>query len=327
MPFRNASATLSEALASIYRQSLKEFELIAVNDGSEDNGAAIIETAGDNRLRLLHNPGSGLVNALNFGISQSKANWIVRMDADDIMRPNRLKALESFVENKPDLDLVASRVEIFPREHIQEGYREYQRWQNLVLTPDQIANNIYIESPFAHPSVMIKKSAFERIGGYQEGDFPEDYELWLRMFHRGMKMEKIPEVLLDWRDTPGRLSRTDPAYRREAFDRIRARYLARDSRLDRARPLVIWGAGRKTRKRANHLLLTGFTPTAWIDIDPRKIGNIIADARVHDPGWLADRSPRPFVLSYVTNHGAREDISNSLKSLGYQESRDYLHVG
>ena len=81
MPFRNASATLPEALDSIFRQSMKEFELSAVNDGSEDNGAAIIETAGDNRLRLLHNPGSGLVNALNFGISQSKANWIVRMDA------------------------------------------------------------------------------------------------------------------------------------------------------------------------------------------------------------------------------------------------------
>jgi len=164
-------------------------------------------------------------------------------------------------------------------------------------------------------------------GGYRDGDFPEDYELWLRLHAAGEVLAKLPQTLLHWRDGPGRLSRTDLRYARIAFDRLRAGYLARDPRLLAARSrLVIWGAGRRTRRRGAHLLGHGFRPRAWIDIDPRKIGNRLAGVPVVDPSWLR-RRPRPFVLSYVASHGARPCIEAELSRLGYRKGEDYLHVG
>jgi len=132
-------------------------------------------------------------------------------------------------------------------------------------------------------------------------------------------------VLLDWRESEGRLSRTDPRCSRQAFDRLRAAYLARDPRL-RNRPLAFWGAGRKTRRRCNLLIERGFTPIAWVDIDPRKIGNRLRGVPVVPPEWLA-HDEQPFVLSYVANHGAREDITLRLEGMGYRRGVDYLMVG
>jgi hypothetical protein len=163
-------------------------------------------------------------------------------------------------------------------------------------------------------------------GGYRDGDFPEDYELLLRLHQRGHRMAKLPEVLLSWRDSGERLTRTDSRYAREAFDRIRAHYLAADPRLRQARELACWGAGRNTRKRVAHLLAHGFQPSAWIDIDPRKIGNLLEGVPVVPPTWL-ERKEKPFVLSYVANHGARELIAEALHTMGYQAGEDYLMVG
>jgi hypothetical protein len=248
------------------------------------------------------------------------------MDADDLMHAERLATQQAYLDQHPEIALLGTQVELFPAEHIREGYREYLRWQNQCITPAQIADNIYVESPFAHPSVMLRRAAIERVGGYVDGAFPEDYELWLRMQQAGMRMAKLPRVLLAWRESDSRASRVDPRYARAAFDQLRARYLARDARLQSGRPLVIWGAGRKTRLRARHLLDQGAQPIAWIDIDPRKIGHVVWELPVHPPGWL-DQRHRPFVLIYVTSHGAREYASGLLEGMGYRVGEDYLAVG
>jgi hypothetical protein len=243
------------------------------------------------------------------------------------MRAGRLEAhLDHFSED-PRLVLSATRVSGFPAHHIKAGFREYLRWQNSVLSPDDVADEIYVEAPFAHPSVAFHRNKVVASGGYRDGLFPEDYELWLRLFHEGHLMAKLPRVLLDWRDTPTRLSRTDPRYSRNAFDRLRAGFLARDQRIRGSRrPLLFWGAGRRTRRRVDHLLRLGYSPDAWIDIDPRKIGNRILDVPVLPPDAL-DCRKRPFVLVYVTNHGARGLIEHDLASMGYERGTDFLMVG
>ena len=93
--------------------------------------------------------------------------------------------------------------------------------------------------------------------------------------------------------------------------------------------MAYWGAGRKTRRRSKLLIERGFAPSAWIDIDPRKIGNRLRGVPVVPPDWLArePQQPRPFVLSYVANHGAREDIARRLAQMGYRRGEDYLMVG
>ena len=327
LPFRNAQSTLEATLESIESQRFEHYELIAINDHSEDDSRNIVSNWRNSRCRLIDNPGKGLVDALNHGIEACTNEWIVRMDADDLMHPNRLLRLWQTINDKPELDLVAHRVRMFSNQPVLAGYRQYLNWQNQILSAEQISNEIYVESPFAHPAVMFKKEVVTTLGKYKRGDFPEDYELWLRMHASGARMLKIPDVLLDWRDSPTRLSRTDASYRRKAFDNLRAQYLSCDPRIKQNPALTIWGAGRITRKRCRLLLDKGFTVSAWIDIDPKKIGNKLHGVPVFDHSWLANQSPKPFVLNYVNNHGAREEIDEILSGYGYLKSENYLSVG
>ncbi len=328
LPFYNAGGTLVETLESTLAQSFGDFSLIAVDDGSSDHSAQIVRhyMQQDSRIQLLQPGRQGVVGAMNYALAHCNSPICARMDADDIMAPRRLERQWHYLQDNPGIALVGSRVELFPQEIIQQGFHEYIRWQNSCVSPQQIANNIYVELPIAHPSVMFRREVVLNVGAYRDGDFPEDYELLLRLHQHGLQMAKLPEVLLHWRDSGSRLTRTDERYSREAFDRIRADYLARDPRLQQGRPLAYWGAGRNTRKRTAHLIAHGHQPHVWVDIDPKKIGNVIAGAEVVAPEWL-EREEKPFVLSYVSNHGARELITQQLEAMGYQGGSDYLLVG
>ncbi|NNJ10916.1 glycosyltransferase [Chloroflexales bacterium ZM16-3] len=329
LPFHSAAATLPTCLASISRQSMADFELLAIDDGSTDESAALLRAlaARDARVHLLEPGRVGLVAALNLGIGHARAPLLARMDADDLMHPQRLALQLAYLEANPHVALVASRAALFPKKLVRAGYQEYLRWQNACLTPAQVAAQIYIESPFAHPSVTLRRSALAAAGGpYAQGPFPEDYELWLRIHQAGMPMAKLPRTLLAWREGDGRASRSDPRYSRAAFDALRARFLADDPRLRQGRDLVYWGAGRATRLRAKHLIVRGFPPSAWVDIDPDKVGHTVWGAPVRPITWL-DRSPRPFVLIYLTAHGARAYAEGRLAEWGYRPGEDYLAVG
>ncbi len=341
LPFRNAADTLPECLDSLAAQSLPTFEVLAIDDGSSDQSPEIVRSraALDKRFRLVQPGQIGLVSALNLGLRHAAHSLIARMDADDIMHPQRLSAQSRFLCENPRIALVGCQVELFPEEAVAAGYREYVRWQNDCLTPLDIANNIFVESPLAHPSVLFRRDVVLKLGGYRQGAFPEDYELWLRMNAAGLPLAKVPQVLLAWRDRSDRTSRHDSRYDRAAFDRLRSWYLARDARIILAssgkRPLVIWGAGRKTRQRVRLLFEQGIAATAWVDVNPRKIGRTIWNLPVYGPAWLqqAAATPngvnqcRPFVLIYVTNHGARDEIAAQLQAWGYQAGEDYLAVG
>lgn len=329
MPYYNAEENLRECLDSILCQTMPQFELLVVDDGSSDGSTPIIreKQCQDPRIRLISPGRVGLVEALNQGVAAARAPLVARMDADDIMEPTRLEKQLKFMHSHPDVALVACQVSIFPELGKRDGFREYGLWQNRCISPEDIADEIYWESPLAHPSVLFRKAVVEEVGGYRSGNFPEDYELWLRLNRAGYRMAKVPEVLLHWRDHANRLTRTDPRYARLAFDTLRAQFLAQDSRLLGQRPLVIWGASRPSRKRARHLLNRGFSIIAWVDVDLQKIGYTVQDRPVVAPEWLHNRSPRPFVLSYVVKHGAREDIFQTLTAMDYQRGQDFLMVG
>lgn len=329
LPMRNAASTIDECLRSIVEQSFPDFEVIIVDDGSQDQSVSIVKRwcQQDQRIRLYCQGALGLVSALNRGLAFVRGQYMARMDADDIMLQTRLQwQLDYFVQHS-NVDLVATQVELFADDEIKAGYQEYVRWQNACVSFSDIRDEIYVESPIAHPSIMVRRDVFEKVGGYRQGDFPEDYELWLRMLHAGARLEKVPRVLLKWREYPSRTSRIDGRYHRDKFNQLRARYLKKDPRLSGTRPLVFWGAGRKTRKRCN---LLGIKPMKWIDIDPKKIGSIHMGAPVVSPKWLRTvktQNKKPFILSYVTNHGAREIIADELQSNGYTRGDDFLMVG
>lgn len=332
MATRDAARYIDECLDSIEAQSCRDFELIVMDDGSGDDTADRVDARirRDGRIRLLRRPRRGLVPALNEGLKHCRAPIVVRMDADDRMHPERLRRQLAFLERHPGIDVVGARVRAFPRNRTGPGMREYLRWQNACLSCQAMADDVYLESPLTQPSAAFRRDVVVRHGGYRDGEFPEDYELWLRLMHAGCRFGKCPEMLLEWRQRPDSYSRVDVRFSRQAFDRLRARYLARDPRLAAGRPLAYWGAGRVTRKRCRHLIGLGFPPAAWLDIDARKLGKRVAGAPVVGPEWLAaanGRAPKPLVLVYVANHGARDLIAARLESMAYARGRDYLMVG
>ena len=326
LPFRNAAATLNECVESILCQGHEGFELIAVDDHSNDVGVTILSQFNDPRITLTQNPGKGLVDALNHGVAQTDNEWIFRMDADDRMHPDRLKIQLEYISRYKHVDCLAGRVRLFPESEVTDGMQRYVNWQNQLLTHRQMRDGLFQESPIAHPSVAFRKSLFTLVGGYRQGDFPEDYDLWLRFAASGARFAKVPETILDWREHPGRMTRTDPRYEPDAFDRLRVEHLCRDERVTMADKLIVWGAGRVTRKRVNKLVSKEITVHAWVDIDPKKIGQRINGAPVLAPDELSPRDGQ-LVLVYINSHGAKAGISDYLNKRGFHEGRDYLLVG
>ncbi len=330
MPVRDAAETLPAALASLRAQTIGEIELIAIDHGSTDATASILanEASIFPRARTITVPReSPFADALNRGVAEARGEWIARMDADDVCRPERFQVQLDFARAHPDLGVVASCVEYGGDVAAQAGYARYVEWTNSLRTHEEIALNRFRESPLAHPSVMIRRDVFERHGGYRAGPFPEDYELWLRWFEAGVRFGKCPEKLLTWNDPPGRLSRTDARYTFAAFYEVKAAYLAHW--LARHNPhhpdIIVVGAGRVTRRRVERLMLRGIRVRAWADIDPNIIG-----LRHHGaPVIHHDALPPPgaaFIVPFVSAIGAPEHIRALLTARGYTPGRDFIEA-
>ena len=322
---RNGVPTLGRALESIRRQSLASWELVAVDDGSTDGTGDLLDAAAraDARIRVVRQPSRGLVAALNAGLAAARGSWVARMDADDESHPERLALQAGCLEARPELGVVSCLVGFGGDRAASAGYALHVDWLNGVCSAAEIALNRFVESPVAHPSVMFRRELVARHGGYREGDFPEDYELWLRWLDAGVAMAKVPEVLLTWHDAPGRLSRTDPRYDPDAFFRLKAEYVARHLARIGWKTVWIWGAGRPTRKRAATLEAHGLRIAGFIDVDAKKIGGRIAGRPVIAPDDLPPPGER-FILSYVSKRGARDWIRGELGRRNYVEGRDFL---
>ena len=174
MPVRNAAATLDACLDSIQAQTLSDFEVVVVDDASEDGSRALVAARadGDARIRLLPGRRSGLVACLNAGLGAARAPLVARMDSDDIMARERLALQERYLREHGCVDVVASRVRAIPRDALGAGMREYLRWQNACLSPRSMRDEIYVECPLTHPSVMYRRAVVDAAGGYRDGDFP-----------------------------------------------------------------------------------------------------------------------------------------------------------
>jgi glycosyltransferase involved in cell wall biosynthesis len=325
MPVRNAARTLPSAIESIRAQTFQDWELLAIDDGSTDATRGILRQFASMDARMRHAPATdrGLVHALNQGLQMSRSALVARMDADDFAHPDRLTLQVARLKADAAVGLVGSRVRFGGDRDRAEGYALHVDWLNTLITSKAITLNRFVESPLAHPSVTFRRSLIDRYGGYANGPFPEDYELWLRWLDAGVSMASLTETLLTWNDLPARLSRTDPRYDTEAFFKIKARYLAREiHRSLGRRTLWIWGAGRPTRKRAEWLCEHDLEISGYIDIDPSKAGRPVQGRPVIEPAHLPAHT-EAMVIGYVANRGARALIRSTLTTRGYAEGRDF----
>lgn len=180
-------------------QTVKPNEIVLVIDGPvpTDIDEVIEKFDGKNPglfkiIRLEENGGLG--NALRLAVENSSFELVARMDSDDISLPNRFEQQISFFKNNPSIDVVGGDISEF--ENNEENIVAYRR----VPTSDkEIKNYIKKRCPFNHVSVMYKKSAVQKAGGYIDLFWNEDYYLWIRMLEKGAVMANTGTVLVNVR--------------------------------------------------------------------------------------------------------------------------------
>ncbi len=323
LPFFNARPTLEAAVDSVLTQTLEDWELLLVDDGSTDGSSELAKSFAekDSRIRYLPIAHDGIVSALQTGIENVQGDFVARMDADDLCLPTRFEKQVAYLESHEDVDLVACQVTFGGDKETQAGYAAHVAWLNQLITPEDHLYHRFVDATVAHPSVMWRRGGIEEFGNYREGDYPEDFELWLRWFQGGARFAKIPEELLIWQDLPSRLSRNDPRYDPEAFYAVKCLYLHKS--LPKKRPVYLWGAGRVTRKRFTGLEKMGKPFKGFIDVAEAKIGQRIKGRPVISP---EDIPGVAFILLGVASHGVREQAIAFLENQGRVIGKDFLPV-
>jgi len=325
LPVRNEERHLPAALRSLQRQTLSDWEMVAVDDGSSDGTAAILAdvAASDRRIRIISLPPTGIVGALNAGLAKCRASVVARMDGDDISHPLRLERQFGYLYSYPEIGLVACGTRHFPRHDLQGGMLHYEGWQNALTTHEEIVRDLYVESPFAHPSVMFRRDLAVSAGGYRECGWAEDYDLWLRMAASGVRFARISENLFFWRDRPERLTRTAENCFLDAFRDCKAHHLSQGF-LEGEDSVILWGAGMEGKAWRKALLKVGIRVGLWIEIDPRKIGQTIHGASVCAPDALRAGGGKTLVT--VGAKGARSQVRCWAQETGLREGEDFLCV-
>ncbi len=325
LPFYNAERTIDRAIGSIAKQDLGDFECILVDNNSTDGSRRIAEhwVVRDRRFRLISESRQGVMFASNRGAEEGMGMYLARMDADDVAFPERLRLQSEFLDMNPDYGAVAGRVLHVGDPQYTEGFRRFVEWSNSLCSYEEIYHRRFIEAPIVNPTAMWRRSTMEQHGMYLAGDFPEDYEMWLRWLDKGVKIAKLKEVVLEWHDSKHRLTRTDPIYSDRSFYEIKSLYLAKYlSKINPFHPKVaVWGASRISRRRARMVEQHGISITTYIDT--KKERQIERDVTYYKEIPIAGRL---FILTYIRQMDNREKIQTFLEERGYVEGKDYLLV-
>lgn len=327
MPVRDAAGTLALAIRSVLRSRAVQLELVVVDHGSQDGSSALLAwwAERDARVRLLcADPAAALAEVLERGRRACAAPFIARMDADDVMHPDRLAADVAHLRSRPTLAAVASLVKVIPKGRTTAGWRAYAAWQNAVRTAEEHAREVWVEQPLCHPATTFRQAALDAVGGYRAAACPEDYDLFLRLIPAGHQVEKRAAVHHAWRQHALSSSR----WPRDAFARAKARALVEHLRA-RTRPVVIAGAGKEGGRMARALRDLEVSPVAFLDVAERRIGRMRHGVVVLPSTSLPALRctwPDVLVVGAVGTSGSRGVVRAQFEAAGFTEGQDCVVV-
>ena len=319
LPVRDEERYLAECLASLSAQTLSDFEVIVVDDGSTDGSATIAEHHArcDPRFRLVRQEAAGMVAASELARAEAQAPLIARMDADDVALPERLELQVGAIEEE-GLAAVGGQVEYFPDP--TDGMRAYAVWLNSLVTVEATLRDLWVECPLPGPGLTARAEYVS----YRDCGWPEDYDLVLRIWERGGRFRNLDRLVHRWRDHPERLTRTQPAYTLDAFRRCKVHFLRR-TLLAGGRAAVVWGAGPTGKAFARELIGAGTSLAAFVEVDPRKLGKRIHGAAVVPLEQAAD-FPDALALGAVSGPEGRARVRELAAGLGLVEGKDFVAV-
>ena len=195
IPVHNGEKYIKESIDSCLAQTYSNIEILVVDDKSTDSTLEILKGYGEKITVLPVEKQNGLGNVINIGIRASKGKYIARMDADDIMYPDRIEKQVEYLENNPSCVAVGGQIDIINENSDITGHREYAQ------NDKDLKKNRFLFQPFAHPAVTLRKSTLEEIGLYPEDMWKvEDVKLFLILSTKG-EFANLPDTVLKYRMT------------------------------------------------------------------------------------------------------------------------------
>ena len=330
LPVHNAGLYLKDAVASILNQKDVLLELIVVDDHSTDHAISQLppDIQTNHRIQFIQSESRGVVAAMQTGFAQARGDYIARMDADDIALADRLAKQLTYLQQHPEIGIAGGQVKIFSDEGVAEGFLHYQQWLNRLCTPDEIARELYVESPIPNPTAFFRREVYESLGGYHDPEWAEDYDMWLRAHEMGIKMGKPEGIVLHWREHHTRLTHCDSRYDNKLFLKAKACYLASHHYYLKGRKAIIWGTGPNGVYLYDILASQDVDVHAFIEVNQRRVGGVKRGLPVihfsEITQYTQSMDGEAFIIGAVGTRGARDEMRKALVAMGKEEGRDFL---
>lgn len=325
MPVYQAAGTVGAAAESVLGGTFASLELVAVDDGSTDGSAEVLEGLArrDGRLRVIRAPHRGITAALDAALRTARAPLVARMDADDLSRPERLARQFEALERHPEWAGVGCRFEWLAGSGATAGMERYARWQNGLVTPGDIRRGMFIENPVTHATLLLRRGALEAVGGYVDRGWSEDYDLVLRLLLGGRELGKVSEALYQWRESGGRLTRTAGHCSTESFHRTRVHYLCRGVLAD-LKKVTLWGVGELGARWRRSLESAGLRVDGR-EVNPRALKASRGGRALIPPERLPDAGPLTLIACGTQVN--RDLLREAAGAAGLVEGETYWCVG
>lgn len=314
MPVKNTEAFLKPCLDSIVKQTLLQLELIAIDDHSTDSSREILLAYAqeDPRVRVIDNEGLGVTEALQTGYKNSAGNYITRMDSDDINELHKYEHMLTKLKEKGPGHLALGQVKYFCETGLGDGFQNYERWMNALISSGNCFEEVYKECVVPSPCWMLHREDFDRVGAFETAMYPEDYDLCFRMYQQHLIPIACEEVLLHWRDYPTRTTRQVAHYKGDAILALKCYHFLKID-FDATKNLVLWGAGKRGKFIAQYLV-SKHIPFEWVCNNENKIDHQIYGVRLKSEKSLSEIHNKQILVSVANaeeQSGIKELCTNN----------------
>jgi glycosyltransferase involved in cell wall biosynthesis len=295
LPFYNAEPWIEETIRSIQAQDFEDWELIAINDFSTDKSLSILEelAKNDSRIRIFQNTKKGIIPALQLGLSHARGEFLIRMDADDLMPEGRLQSMVDRLKALPEKSVVTGKVKYFtqtrgvrrslsgvevPNPEVSKGYLAYEAWLNKRIELQDHYDHIYRECVVASPNWMTRTNEIKESEIFSKLNYPEDYDMTFHWIENGFAIHTINETTLLWREHPARTSRNSDVYDQASFFDLKLSWFLK---LHDTTSVAMLGAGVKGKITAKFFHDRGIDFN-WYDLEWQKYNSPIFGTNIQN---------------------------------------------
>lgn len=324
IPAKNESHFIGECLDSIKNQTFSDWEVIVIDDNSDDSTFEIVQkyALNDNRIKVLKNDGIGIIHALRLAFRTTEGMYITRMDADDRMKPNKIEVLYGGLCDFGEGFIAVGGVEYFSEnKKLGDGYKRYEQWLNNLTMEGENFKDIFKECVIPSPCWMVHRTDLNKVNAFEENRYPEDYDLAFRFYEAGFKVVPTSEIIHEWRDYPTRTSRTDEHYSDQTFTTIKVHYFLK-IHFNSEKKIVIIGDGNRGKALAKQLTDKSID-FEWLGNNPNKIGKHIYDKVIQpiDEDFIFDDKQ---LLVTISNKTYKQKIKKFFDEIKLNEHEDYF---